>query len=51
MGTGNEFSMQFNEFSEFADDCMLPDSKSKYCKRAHVDTMFKVGPGAWSVSK
>jgi hypothetical protein len=27
MGTGDEFSMQFNEFSDFADACNLPDPK------------------------
>jgi len=41
MGTGDEFSMQLNEFTDFADQCMLPDAKSKFCKRAHIDTLFK----------
>ena len=40
-GSGDELTMQFNEFSEFAEQCDLPDQHSKYCKRAHVDTLFK----------
>jgi len=40
-GSGREFSMQLNEFSDFADACNLPDPQSKFCKRAHIDTLFK----------
>ncbi len=40
-GNGDEMTMQFNEFSDFVTDCDLPDPDSKYCKRAHVDTLFK----------
>ena len=40
MGSGDELSMQLNEFTDFLGDCQIPDAKSKFCKLADLDTVF-----------
>jgi len=40
IGTGGDFSMQLNEFSQFLEDCGIPDGESDYCKRSDCDTAF-----------
>ena len=40
LGTGDVFSMQLNEYSDFIDSCNIPDPESEGCKRSHCDTLF-----------
>jgi hypothetical protein len=40
LGTGDIFSMQLNEYSDFIDECRIPDHDSEHCKRSHCDTLF-----------
>ncbi|XRB15637.1 flagellar associated protein [Pseudoscourfieldia marina] len=41
-GSGDPYCMQLNAFSQFTDDCKIPDSESEKCKRSDLDTLFIV---------
>ena len=44
MGTSMSslYTISLNSYSDFVDDCNIPDSKSKTCKRKDLDTIFIV---------
>ncbi|KAK3238958.1 hypothetical protein CYMTET_51082 [Cymbomonas tetramitiformis] len=40
LGSGNVFSMQLNQYTDFLTDCQIPDADSPKIKRSDCDTLF-----------
>ena len=42
LGSGSGFTLPLNQYTQFLDDCQIPDQESDKCKRSDCDTLFIV---------